>query len=98
MDISSFYKTQEWKSARKAYLSSVGYLCERCLKRGLIEPAEIVHHRVYLTPETIKDPAMRTGRKNLEALCWSCHEREHKSKRRYQVDAEGHVAAIDREV
>ena len=96
MDVQSFYKTPEWKSARAAYLSAAGYLCERCLKRGLISPATVVHHRIYMNDETIKDPALRTGWKNLEALCWSCHELEHKGKqRRYDVDADGHVVAKD---
>ena len=91
-----FYLSQEWRSARAAYLSAAGYLCERCLKKGLISTATIVHHRIHLTPENIKDPAIRTGWKNLEALCWSCHELEHKGKqRRYDVDADGHVVAKD---
>ncbi len=92
----AFYLSQEWRRAREACLKRAGYLCERCLKKGLITPAQIVHHRIHLTPENIKDPSIRTGRKNLEALCWSCHELEHKGKkRRYETDAEGHVVAKD---
>lgn len=91
-----FYLSQEWRGARKAYLSAAGYLCERCLKKGLISTATVVHHRIHLTPENIKDPSIRTGWKNLEALCWSCHELEHKGKqRRYNVDADGHVVGVD---
>ena len=91
-----FYQSQEWKSARAAYLKKVGGLCERCLKKGLYNAAVIVHHRVHLTPENIRDPKIRTGFDNLEALCWSCHEKEHKGRqRRYMVDASGHVIARD---
>ena len=90
-DIKAFYKTQEWRDARQAYLKRVGGLCERCLKRGLITPAIVVHHRIHLDSKTITDPKMRTGYDNLEALCWACHEREHKSSKRYMVDINGHV-------
>ena len=56
-----FYQSQEWKSARAVYLKKVGGLCERCLKKGLYNAAVIVHHRVHLSPETIRDPKIRTG-------------------------------------
>ena len=39
-----FYTTFEWKRCREAYAKSVGGLCERCLKKGLVVPGEIVHH------------------------------------------------------
>ena len=87
-----FYLSQEWRLVRKNYMKKVGGLCERCLKRGLITPAVVVHHRVHLTPENIKDEAIRVGEDNLEALCWSCHEKEHKKRdRRYTIDSDGHV-------
>lgn len=90
-----FYLSQEWRRAREACLKKAGYLCERCLKKGLITPAQIVHHRIHLTPENIKDSKIRSGLDNLEALCFSCHEREHKSRHRYMVDAEGHIVGRD---
>ncbi len=87
-----FYLSQEWRRVRKNYLKKVGGLCERCLQHGLITPAVVVHHRVHLTPENIGDDAIRVGESNLEALCWSCHEKEHKGRqRRYTVDKDGHV-------
>ena len=51
-----FYGTQAWKRCRKAYASYAGGLCERCLRNGLISPGKIVHHKIHLTPENIKDP------------------------------------------
>lgn len=87
-----FYKSKAWSHTRDAYLSSVGRLCERCLKKGLYRPAIIVHHKVYLTPENINNPEIALAWQNLEALCRECHEDEH-SKRvgRYRVDEEGKV-------
>lgn len=92
----AFYLSGAWRSCREAYLKKVGGLCERCLKKGLYTPAEVVHHRRHITPQNIKDPNITLNFENLEALCWSCHELEHKGKqRRYTVDAEGHVVAQD---
>lgn len=89
---SSFYNSVAWKKCRAAYLKKVGGLCERCLKQGRIQPAEIVHHKVYMNDRTIRDPKMSLNFDNLEALCWEHHEKEHKGvKHRYIVDHDGHV-------
>ena len=92
----AFYLSTAWKSCRAAYMKKAGGLCERCLRKGLYVPAVIVHHKRHITPDNIKDPHVTLSFDNLEALCWSCHEKEHKGKaRRYSVDAEGHVIAQD---
>ena len=87
-----FYKSNAWQCCREAYAGHVGHLCERCLKRGKIEPGEIVHHKVYLTPENINDPAITTGLDNLVSLCRECHKaRHHPEPERYKVDEYGRV-------
>ena len=73
----AFYNSAAWKKCRKEYLSKVGYICERCATRGLITPAKIVHHKIYISPETIKDPTVLLNHDNLEALCLQCHNEEH---------------------
>lgn len=99
----AFYNSTAWRSARSNYMKKAGGLCERCLKKGLITPAEIVHHKVRLTPENITDTKITLAFDNLEALCRQCHEDEHAegnlygrqmaSKKRYTVDKKGHVTA-----
>lgn len=83
-----FYKSKAWKDCRRGYLEDKGGLCERCLARGLIVPAEIVHHKHYLTEKTIKNPEIALNYDNLEALCFKCHNNEHfgkvKAGKRYQ--------------
>ena len=100
--IKQFYGSTKWKTVRKAYIKSKQGLCERCLKKGLIVPAEEVHHKVRLTRDNINDDAVTTNFDNLEALCTECHEKEHeedakhrwkkhkgyRDNRRYAVDAE----------
>ena len=88
----SLYKSRRWQETRKAYLKSVGGLCERCLKKGLYHPAVIVHHKVYISPENINNPEITLSWGNLEAVCRECHEAEHRREDlRYTVSPDGSV-------
>lgn len=71
----TFYKTTAWKHVRRAYMRSQHGICERC---G--QPAKIVHHRIWLNDSNINDPEITLGWSNLEALCQSCHNEEHKAE------------------
>ena len=93
----SFYQSMAWKDTRKAYLKSVGGLCEKCLAKGIIKPAEAVHHVTPLTEENVFDLNISLSWDNLQALCRTCHAEEHEemyqklSKRRYIIDKNGKV-------
>ncbi len=59
----------QWQKIRKQKLK-MNPLCERCSKS---RPAELVHH---------KDRNSKNNEwENLESLCQSCHEIEHKDER-----------------
>ena len=93
---SAFYHSPEWEHCREAYLRSRGYLCEQCLQKGIVTPAKIVHHKIFLTPENINEPRITLDWNNLFAVCKNCHEEIHencgrKNKRRYEVDEMGRV-------
>ena len=79
--IERFYTTWAWRKCRDSYLSSCGRLCESCLKRGLVVPADHVHHKVPITPENLKNPEITLNHANLMALCESCHQEQHRTKR-----------------
>lgn len=89
-----FYKTQAWKDCRKAYAKSQGYLCEKCREKGIIRKGEIVHHKVHLSPENIKDPTVTLNWNNLELLCRDHHALAHKPDKRFKVDDLGRVTAL----
>ena len=86
-----FYKTKAWQACREGYLKSVGGLCERCKAKGLIVPAEIIHHKIHLNNQNINDPSVTLNFDNLEALCRSCHGEEHGTVKRYTIAADGSV-------
>ena len=79
-------------------MQSVGRLCERCLKRGIISSADVVHHKVPLTEETVNDLNLSLNWGNLQALCRKCHAEVHdeiyaaRSGRRYKINDDGKVA------
>lgn len=57
-----------WRKARDAYLQTHP-LCERCLVKGEVEPATMVHHKVAL-----RDGGERLNPNNFMALSRECHE------------------------
>lgn len=87
-----FYNSRAWKETRENYRRSVGGLCERCLAKGLYRPAEIIHHKIHLTPSNISNPDVALSWDNLEALCRDCHAEIHEPRaRRYKLDEMGRV-------
>ena len=89
-----FYGSRVWKKCREEYKKSVGGLCERCLKNGLVEAGYIVHHKAYIDASNITDPKILLNFDNLELLCMNCHNAEHApNKKRYVVMPDGKVFA-----
>ena len=75
-----FYNSKKWIKCRELYKQEKNGLCERCLKRGIYNPGEEVHHKIWLTPQNINDPEITLSFNNLELLCASCHTYEHVGK------------------
>lgn len=73
----AFYKSAAWERARKLALVRSKGLCEECIKRGIIKPARLVHHKVPITPENVGDPTVTLSLDNLECLCLDCHADVH---------------------
>ena len=82
-----FYHSVAWKHARAAYMAlpvtaqdgriCPPGMCERCFSRGQLKPAEIVHHRVHLTPANVRDRAIALDFSNLMRVCRDCHAELH---------------------
>ena len=72
-----FYSSKAWQECRNEYIKTVHYLCENCMRKGIYKPAEIVHHKIELTPMNIDNPELTLGFDNLEAVCRECHSEYH---------------------
>jgi 5-methylcytosine-specific restriction endonuclease McrA len=100
-DNKAFYHSAAWKNTRRNYKQSVGGLCERCLAKGMIVPADIVHHKIPLTDENVNDLSISLSWDNLQALCRQCHAEVHddmyaeRTGRRYKINNNGQVVIRD---
>ena len=100
-----FYNSKAWYRTRTAYARSRKYLCEICLAKGIYKAADIVHHKIHLTPENINDPKITLNWENLQCVCRACHAEVHDMpqyykqmsaarkfvKKRYFIDENGRV-------
>jgi 5-methylcytosine-specific restriction protein A len=68
-----FYLSQAWRKCREEILLRDNYLCQHCLRRKKITPADMVHHIKPLEDY----PALALDPNNLISLCNLCHNREH---------------------
>ena len=68
------YASPQWRRVREYVLKRDDYLCQRCGR-----PGNIVHHKVYLTPQNVNNPEIALGADNLEAVCEKCHAQEHEA-------------------
>jgi hypothetical protein len=77
-----FYHSKVWRKCRASFIKYRLGQCERC-----INPGQIVHHKILLTPNNIDDPEITLNFRHLELLCQDCHNKEHHAK--HSVVAEG---------
>lgn len=77
--IDSFYKSRAWQRVRSLAYERDNGLCQRCKSNGQLVRGDVVHHII----EVKDDWSLRLVLSNLETLCHSCHNREHKSPPRH---------------
>ncbi|MFD3261866.1 HNH endonuclease signature motif containing protein [Paenibacillus lentus] len=76
--VNPFYKSTAWRKCRVVILKRDNYLCQPCLKRGVITTANTVHHIKPLEDY----PELALDEDNLESICPTCHNKEHPEKGR----------------
>jgi len=71
------YNTSRWRKLRDAKLLEQP-LCEVCLAKGIIKPAEDVHHLdSFMNYEGLKRLEKAYNYNNLQSVCKECHQKEH---------------------
>ncbi|WP_341636879.1 HNH endonuclease [Staphylococcus casei] len=69
-EYTAFYHSSEWRKCRVQVLIRDSYLCQHCLKRGIVNDKDLfVHHIVELK----RDWNRRLDMGNLETVCRTCH-------------------------
>ncbi len=100
-----FYHSKRWEGVRRLVWDRAQGLCERCKSRGVLKPADVVHHKIPLSPENMDDPDVSLNPDNLVALCHDCHTEVHqklgvgamngsKDEPRVGFDSEGNVVRL----
>lgn len=73
-------------------------ICQKCHDN----PAEIVHHKIWLTPQNINDYSITLGRDNLMPVCRECHAVIHEgasaTTEGISFDSEGNVVYEDKNI
>lgn len=72
-----FYKSKAWQDVRSFVWDRAHGLCERCMERGEVKPADVVHHTTPLNPDNVGDPDISLNPERLIALCDECHTEVH---------------------
>ena len=79
-DKARIYNSKEWRLVRLAKLQR-NPLCEVCMSKDKIVPAQAVHHIIPIETATdfahMKDLAFRYN--NLMSVCYACHSDIHKA-------------------
>ena len=73
------YATPLWKKMRNTYMSEHP-ICEECLKRGKVTPAEDIHHIRSPFKGNEVNYDLLYGYENLMAVCKQCHQKIHNAK------------------
>ena len=60
-------------------------MCEPCFEAGRLEPAAIVHHVTWLTPDNINDQYVTLSWDNLMRVCRDCHAAIHGDRPQQRV-------------
>ena len=83
-----FYSGKKWEKLSRSYRQDHP-LCERCLAKGIIEPAVLVHHKIHINEQNCKDPEILYGLDNLESICAKCHAEEHSGHEADRFNSDG---------
>lgn len=72
-----FYHSKAWQTVRQLVWDRAHGLCEACLEKGSVAPARVVHHKIPLNEQNMKDPDISLNPERLVALCHDCHAEAH---------------------
>ena len=64
-----FYRSREWRQARRQVLERDRYECQECKAQGRVGRGRVVHHIQHLD----KRPDLALEPDNLLTVCESCH-------------------------
>lgn len=81
--LETFYKSKEWEKFRDIVINESlndkgDLICAHCGKVIVNRYDTIVHHTIKLTDTNVNDYTISLNPKNVEVICFKCHNKEHK--------------------
>lgn len=74
-----FYKSEAWRSLRRALIQERGTVCPVCHRDYMADTSKLIaHHIQELTPDTVHDASIALNPDNVELICFDCHNAAHK--------------------
>lgn len=87
------YNTTEWRKLREVYMREHP-ICEKCLERGKITPAEDIHHKISPFRSGEVNYGLLLDHDNLMAVCKECHAAIH-NKQQGHISPEEIIKMLD---
>lgn len=79
------YNNTKWRKVRDLYMLNHP-LCERCLAKGIVKPAQDIHHKQSPFANNKINYTKLLDSDNLQALCKECHGEIHAQKKERAAD------------
>lgn len=93
----NIYQSKRWKLLRQYYLN-LHPLCEICLARGIIKPADDVHHAdSFLNYNGDKRIEVAFDKDNLVSVCRQCHNWLHRNGTTHGINIKQAAELISKE-
>lgn len=87
------YNTTEWRKLREVYMREHP-ICEKCLEKGKITPAEDIHHKISPFRGGEVNYGLLLDHDNLMAVCKDCHGEIHAAQQGHR-NPEDIIKALD---
>lgn len=87
------YNNTTWRKLRETYMKSHP-ICERCLEKGKVTPAEDIHHIKSPFRNGVINYGLLLDDKNLMSVCKTCHAEIHNEQQGH-IPVEKVIAQLD---
>lgn len=88
-EIDKQYHSPRWKKLKKIKKMTSPF-CEECLKKGILTPTYIVHHKIWINESNYNNDDIFFNIDNLESVCLECHNSIHfTNEKEYYFDNNG---------
>ena len=80
IELQRFYASKRWMDLRQVLIIQRHGICARCGQSFADDTSKLIgHHMIELDDKSLNDPEIALNEKNIEILCWQCHNFMHRT-------------------